>query len=269
MERVTTGGCRSFPCGADDSSVVGQSAVLIPVPALLDCTLATLRPSDYEKYPVGPCSVGLVEQKGLVMTFVRIGVVPTWMWVGAVVAALWGCGGPQAVRGDEVAGLDDQAMSTGLDRRDLEKLLRDNLQTLQGSAIVKRWEKENRPAVAVLPLRNETSEHVDSALESLISDIETALVNAGHVRVVTLERGSDLMREVRAQQSDAYNPQQVARWGQMVGAQYLVTGKVFSSDERFEGERRVQYSLFLQVLDVETGDILFQNKTTVTKALVT
>ena len=55
----------------------------------------------------------------------------------------------------------------------------------------------------------------------------------------------------------------------MVGAQYLVTGKVFSSDERFEGERRVQYSLFLQVLDVETGDILFQNKTTVTKALVT
>jgi uncharacterized protein (TIGR02722 family) len=203
------------------------------------------------------------------MTIVRIPAVAKWICAGALLGALLGCGGPQAVRGDEVAGLDDQAMSTGLDRRDLEKLLRDNLQTLQSAAVVKRWEQENRPAVAVLPLRNETSEHVDSALESLISDIETALVNAGHVRVVTLERGSDLMKEVQAQQSDAYNPQQVARWGQMVGAKYLVTGKVFSSDERFEDERRVQYSLFLQVLDVETGDILFQNKTTVTKALVT
>ena len=33
------------------------------------------------------------------------------------------CGGPRAVRGEEVAGLDDQAMSTGLDKRDLDKLL--------------------------------------------------------------------------------------------------------------------------------------------------
>ena len=49
---------------------------------------------------------------------------------------------------------------------------------------------------------------------------------------------------------------------------YLVTGKVFTTDERFEDERRVQYSLFMQVLDVETGEVLFQNKSTVTKALI-
>ena len=159
-------------------------------------------------------------------------------------------------------------MSTGLDRRDLQKLLKENLDTLQNAAVVKRWEKEDRPAVAVLPLRNETSEHIDSALQALISDIETALVNAGHVRVVSLEQQPALMQEVKQQQSDAYNPQQVARWGKQIGAQYLVTGKVFTTDERFEDERRVQYSLFMQVLDVETGEVLFQNKSTVTKALI-
>jgi hypothetical protein len=42
---------------------------------------------------------------------------------------------------------------------------------------------------------------------------------------------------------------------------------VYSSDERSEDERRVQYFLFLQILDAETGDILFQNKTSVTKGL--
>ncbi|MBN1608139.1 MAG: penicillin-binding protein activator LpoB [Polyangiaceae bacterium] len=201
------------------------------------------------------------------MTILRNAGLRAWPWILVAAAALAGCG-PKAVRGDEVAGLDDQAMSTGLDRRDLQKLLKENLDTLQNAAVVKRWEQENRPAVAVLPLRNETSEHIDSALEALISDIETALVNAGHVRVVSLEQQPALMQEVKQQQSDAYNPQQVARWGKQIGAQYLVTGKVFTTDERFEDERRVQYSLFMQVLDVETGEVLFQNKSAVTKALV-
>ncbi len=178
------------------------------------------------------------------------------------------CAGPQAVRGDEVAGLDDQAMSTGLDRRDLQKMLHENLQALQNSGVVRRWEKEARPTVAVLPLRNETSEHVDSALQALISDIETRLINGGHVRVVSVERQSELMDEIRRQYSDAYDPAQIARWGNQVGARYFVTGKVFSTDERHDDERRVQYFLFLQVLDVETGEILFQNKTAVTKALI-
>jgi uncharacterized protein (TIGR02722 family) len=193
-----------------------------------------------------------------------------WITALTVLAALplIGCGGPQAVRGEDVSGLDDQAMSTGLDKRDLQKMLHENMEALQKAAVVKRWEKENQPALAVFPLRNETSEHVDAALDSLLSDIETTLVNAGHVRVVSLENQAGLIEEVRKQYSDAFDPSQVARWGKQVGARYIVTGKVFSSDERQEDERRVQYFMFLQVLDAETGTILFQNKTSVTKALV-
>jgi hypothetical protein len=93
-------------------------------------------------------------------------------------------------------------------------------------------------------------------------------VNAGGVRVVSLEQQPKLMEEVRRQYSDGFDPAQISRWGKQVGARYLVTGKVFSADERNEDERRVQYFMFLQVLDSETSDILFQNKTSVTKALV-
>lgn len=188
--------------------------------------------------------------------------------LGAAALLSQGCGGPQAVRGEDVKGLDDEAMSTGLDKRDLEKMLHENMKALQKSAVIKRWEKENQPTLAVLPLKNETSEHVDAALDSLLSDIETTLVNAGHVRVVSLENQPALIEEVRRQYSDAFDPNQIARWGKQVGARYLVTGKVFSSDERHEDERRVQYFLFLQVLDAETGAILFQNKSSLTKAIV-
>lgn len=184
--------------------------------------------------------------------------------------AFWtaGCGGPRAVRGSEVAGLDDAAMGTGLDRRDLQQMLKTNLDALENSAAVRRWEGEDRPTVAVLSITNETSEHIDSALEALISDVETALVNAGHVRVISAADQPELIAQVRNQQTDAFDPSKVAAWGQQVGARYFVTGKVYTVDERQAGERRVQYFLFMRVLEAATGDLLWQNKASVTKALV-
>jgi penicillin-binding protein activator len=178
-----------------------------------------------------------------------------------------GCG-PKAVRGEDVAGLDDQAMSTGLDRRDLQKMLHENMQALQAAPVIARWQKENGPTVSVLPLRNETTEHIDSQLDALISDIETTLVNAGHVQVISLESQPALMEQVRKQYQDGFDQSKIAGWGKQIGVRYVVTGKVFSADERQKDERRVQYFMFIQVLDVETSAILFQFKTSVTKALI-
>jgi penicillin-binding protein activator len=186
-----------------------------------------------------------------------------WALAGAV-----GCGGPHAVRGEQVKGLDQEAYSTGLDKHDLQKLMHENMEALQKSKVIKQWEQEDRPAVSVLPLRNETTEHVDSALQALISDIEGTLVNAGHVRVVSLETQPALMDEIRRQSAGGFNQADMARWGKQIGARYIVTGKVFATDEREADERRVQYFFYLQVLSVETGQILFQNKSSLTKAIL-
>ena len=188
--------------------------------------------------------------------------------LGWAILGTAGCGGPHAVRGEQVKGLDQEAYSTGLDKHDLQKLLHENMEALQKSQVIKQWEGEDRPAVSVLPFRNETTEHVDSALQALISDIETTLVNAGHVRVVSLESQPAVMDEIRRQSAGGFNPADMARWGKQIGARYIVTGKVFATDEREEDERRVQYFMFLQVLSVETGQILFQNKTSLTKAIL-
>lgn len=183
-------------------------------------------------------------------------------------AALVACGKPTPVRGEEVKGLDEEAMSTGLDRRDLQKMLHDNMEALQTSAVIKRWEGENRPTIAVLPIRNDTTEHIESALDTLISDVETILINGGHVTVISHENQGALIEEVKRQASGAFDQASVSRWGKQIGARYFVTGKTFANDERKDDERRVQYTLFMQVLNAETGEILFQNKASVTKALV-
>lgn len=179
-----------------------------------------------------------------------------------------GCNKPKAVRGEDVEGLDDQAMGTGLDRRDLQKLMHENMSALDTSAVVKRWDKEEMPQLAVLPFKNETSEHIDSALDALISDIETTLINAGHVSVISLENQQSLVAEIKRQQGDAFDQGKAAAYGRQLGVKYIITGKVFTTDEKFENERRVQYYLFMQVLEVETGQILFQNKAALTKAII-
>jgi uncharacterized protein (TIGR02722 family) len=193
----------------------------------------------------------------------KLGIVALFLSASGAIACK-----PTPVRGDEVAGLDEEAMGTGLDRHDLQKMLHDNMSALQSSAVIQRWQSENRPSLAVLPIRNDTSEHIESSIDALISDVETTLINGGHVRVISHENQGALVDEVKRQQSDAFDQTTVSKWGRQVGARYFVTGKIFANDERRDDERRVQYSLFMQVLDSETGEVLFQNKASVTKALV-
>jgi penicillin-binding protein activator len=176
--------------------------------------------------------------------------------------------GPKAVRGTDEPGLDYAAMSTSLDKRDLQRMLNENMQSMRQSAVVQRWMQEDRPPVAVLPLQNDTSEHIDSALNALISDIETQLINWGAVRVISLQNQQQMMEEIRRQYSEGFDQTKIAHWGKQIGARYFVTGKVYTTDERVGDQRRVQYYLFMQVLNVETGEILFQNKTNTTKAIV-
>jgi TolB-like protein len=188
---------------------------------------------------------------------------------GASFGAL-GCAGPKAVRGSDTPGLDHAAMGTGLDRRDLSQMLRENVEAMKTSRVVQVWTADNSPPVSVLPIRNETSEHIDSALGALISEVETSLINNFPVRVISLDSQKQLMEEIQRQQHSqgAFDPAQVASWGKQLGARYVITGKVYSTDERAPNARRVQYYLFIRVIAVETSEVLFQKEAAVTKAIL-
>ena len=57
--------------------------------------------------------------------------------------------GPSYVRGSEDPELDEYAMSTGLDKKDLEQLFNQNMKSLMTSALGLKWkERETPPLVA-------------------------------------------------------------------------------------------------------------------------
>ncbi|MCC6554325.1 MAG: penicillin-binding protein activator LpoB [Polyangiaceae bacterium] len=183
-------------------------------------------------------------------------------------APLAGCG-PTYVRGNQVEGLDDSAMGTGIDKRDIEQLLHENLKSLMESPVAKGWAQDgSRPTLAIYPLANETSEHIDSQLQALLSDVETFMVNSQLVTVVSVERQQQMIAELEKQHGGGFDPAHVAEYNRQLGAKYYITGKVFTSDERAEGERRVQYFMFMQLIDVATSAVVWQNKAAFTKALI-
>jgi hypothetical protein len=185
--------------------------------------------------------------------------------------SLAGCG-PKAVRGGagtDNPKLDQAAMSVKLDRADIEYLVSENIKALSSSILwnVTIEKAEKPPVVAIWPIQNATSQHIEDQMAAVLSSIETYMVNSGDVRVVSRERQQKLVNELRMRQADIYDPATIGKFGRQLGAQYFVTGKISSVEERLQKTRRVQYSLVLQVLEVETGLIAFQNEATRSKAL--
>ena len=165
--------------------------------------------------------------------------------------------------------LDAPAMSTTLDKSDIDYLVDETLNPMLSSRF---WAGEVRasnppPLVAIWPIQNNTSYHLDDQLLTLLSSIETTLVNSGDVRVVNRERQSELAREIGLQQGASFDPITAREVGRQMGAQYFVTGKITSVEEKIQSTRRVQYMLFIQVLEIETGLIKFQNESARSKAL--
>jgi hypothetical protein len=179
---------------------------------------------------------------------------------------------PRAIRGGPGTDnpvMDEAAMSVLLDRADIDYLVGENLGPLYQSRF---WAQDvegapGQPLVAIWPIQNATTQHIDDQMLTVLSSIETNLVNSGAVRVVDRARQEALAREIGIQQSDLYDPSSARRLGRQLGAQYFVTGKVTSVEEKIDRARRVQYTLFLQILEIETGLIKFQHESARSKAL--
>ena len=183
-----------------------------------------------------------------------------------------GCGEGHYVRDTEVPEIDEYTMSLRLDKKDIDRLYDENIDRLLSSSVTAYWERQARQgmareSVAIFPMRNETSEPIDAQLDTLLSKFETDLVNRADADVVSLERQPELIAEIkRTWQSGAYDPQRLAPYGRQVGARYLVTGKVYDTRQSHQGATRVQYAMFVQVIEVETGIVRFQHDANLTKA---
>jgi len=189
----------------------------------------------------------------------------------AAVPVTSGCASREYVRGADDPTVDAPAMSTSLDKDDIQRTLQTLLNQLRDSPVMTEWRvrsgQGDRQTVAIAPFFNETTEHIDPQLDAMLSETETWLVNSGIARVISHERQDDIIRQVEGAQHPIFDPRHIPQYGKQMGVKYFITGKVGASDERTVDARRVQYFIFMQVIDSETSEIRWQQRAFVTKAV--
>lgn len=178
---------------------------------------------------------------------------------------------PTYVRGSDVPGIDDPAMGVGLDRADLQEFFDQHIAALGDSRWLAHVNESNAypgPTLAIMPMENQTTEHVEAQLNWYIGLVETEFVNSGHFTVVAQQLREQIMEELEIQQGEAFDQSRAVQVGRQLGVQYFVTGRVIDNSERTSSARRVQYTMIMQVLNVETGAIAWQNQVDLTKAII-
>ncbi|GJM23349.1 MAG: penicillin-binding protein activator LpoB [Planctomycetota bacterium] len=180
-------------------------------------------------------------------------------------ALLTGCFGPSVVRGP---GADEAALSTKLDRVDLEGALDSWYQEFDSSKFAMSIDSADRK-IAILSIDNDTSEHIDSGLRNLIESFETKLVNDGVFAVVSNDTlaADAILRERKRSLGDDVDSATIAALGKEFGIHYFVHGRIGETTEKLGDRKRVQYYLFLKVTEVATTRRVFQSEVPITKQI--
>ena len=112
------------------------------------------------------------------------------------------------------------------------------------------------PRVAVIPFDNKSARQgtpaVEGILETARSDVETDIVQTGRFDSLSRTDIQKLLDEIKFDHTALVDPATAARYGKMVGAQYLVLGTVTGLTSN--GKEIVAH-LSLRMIEVETARI--------------
>src|SRR5258708_10544870 len=120
------------------------------------------------------------------------------------------CSSKDYVRGSQEPGIDAPAMGTGLDKQDIQQMLKENLNNLRTSPVMDTWRSGGgKTVVAVFPFSNETTEHIESQLQAILSEAETWLVESNTGTVVARDRQNQIIAEIEGTRNPVFNPAHV------------------------------------------------------------
>lgn len=113
----------------------------------------------------------------------------------------------------------------------------------------------NRPVVIVGLVKNKSHEHISA--ETFIKDIEKAILRNGSVRLVQAGDKREQLRGERADQQDFASPETTKRWGQELGADFMLQGTINSIVDSYQKEKVVYYQIDLELSNLETNELVW------------
>ena len=118
-----------------------------------------------------------------------------------------------------------------------------------------------KPSVAVIPFSDQSPRKGtvnDMDMENIRADIEIDIVQTGKFRSLTRTEIEKLLDEIKFDNSGLVDPATAAKYGKMVGAQYLVLGTVNGLGTK-KGSK-YSASVSLRMIEVETAEIFLAGR---------
>ena len=112
-----------------------------------------------------------------------------------------------------------------------------------------------KPVVVVGLVKNKSHEHIDA--ETFIKDIEKAIIRNGSVRLVQAGDKREELRGERAGQQEFASAETVKKWGQELGADFMMQGTINSIVDEYEKKKVVYYQIDLELSSIETNEIVW------------
>jgi penicillin-binding protein activator len=122
---------------------------------------------------------------------------------------------------------------------------------------LENFEKENnrKPVLVIGLISNKSHEHIESDI--FINDLEKTFIGTGKVRLVQAGEKREELRSERAGQQDYASKETIKKWGQELGADFILQGSVNSIVDSFNKEKVLFYKVNLQLTNVETNEVVW------------
>jgi len=115
--------------------------------------------------------------------------------------------------------------------------------------------KTRKPIVIVGLIRNNSHEHMDT--EIFTKDIEKSFIKSSTVRLVQAGDKRNELRGERADQQDFSSEASMKKFGRELGADYMMQGTVKSIVDGFGKEKTTFWQIDIELVDLETNEIVW------------
>ena len=132
-------------------------------------------------------------------------------------------------------------------------------------AVVFEQQHGKRPVLIVGLVNNKSHEHINT--ETFINDLERAIVNNGSIRLVQAGANREELRRERADQQEFASRETAKRWGQELGADFMLQGSVNSIVDSYKKNQAVYYQIDLTLSNIETTERVWMGNKEIKKMI--
>jgi len=186
--------------------------------------------------------------------------------LGVAVLLLSACGSTRVRRVDPGTQIDLSGYWNDVDVRIVcESLIKDCLNSERVDQTIRAMRRT--PTVIVGRFRNESSEHIDTAIISSI--METTIFNSGRMDFVAGGNTRDDLRAERQDQQSNASEATTAALGNETGADFMLTGTVRTIVDRERNQTVRTYFVTAELTSIETNQRMWMGQNTEIKKVIT